>query len=398
MNALSTIIFTEHVPDNLLFWYQESGSKGHGTEDIGKKTSKVDLDTIFVPPPAFQSSPLDLPAEINAVENGTEFSEPQKDLFQALNRTQDRFQTSSLPQNVSANGHLQDVTLNSPDLFKGTQNFSKTSLLKSSDPFKDELTSLFQAAKGEDLLNVERTRETNLFDKSPSFCANPFTSPSNKDDLFWSPKPAVGNPFDAAKTSDTDLFKGTLSEGREPFSISGNKHNPSTKEDLFALSSSKSLDIFSPSSVNSVDPFPSPITRDLFQDVSSLDDPFGDTPSKQFDPFQDASNGTPDISRPLPSLPSEKKVDMLSSPDLFKAVTSESQPAVRPKLPDRPHDIVLTTPQGTKHDILQPTPFSQTNNLSVSPNQSPADMNHVCNKQHWVFGQQDYFKLCIFVD
>lgn len=398
------IIFIECVPNDLVFCHQESGSQGRVMEDVGRKTSEINLDTIFVPPPDFQSSPLDLQPEIKTLENGAQFSEPPNDLFQAQNHTQDLFQASTSAQDASANGHLYDMTLNSPDLFKPvpaqTQNLSKTMELKSSFPFKDDGVSVFQAAKGEDLLHAERTREVNLFDKSPTNFVDPFKSPSSKENgLFWSPQPMVANPFYTATTSEADLFQTVPTESGELFHITEDKQDPSTKEDLFGMSFKENLDPFSPSSTNTVDPFPSPITWDLFQDVSSSEDPFGT--SKQYDPFQDVSNGTPDIfqwdtsnaaskaTNSTPSLngPSEMKLDMLSSADLFKATPSESQPAVRPKSSDRPHDGVLATPWGTKDDILQPSPFSRVRNVSMSRSRSPAEMTHVCNKCYLIFGQ-----------
>lgn len=400
-------------------------------EDVGAKISEPNLDTIFVPPPEFQSSPLDLQAEIKTVENGAELFKLNKDLPQALtsNHTEGSFKTSTLAQN----GHYHDVTLNSPDLFKAIpaqrQNLSKTLPLKASDLFKDQGADLFQTAKGEDLLHSDRTKEVNLFEKSPSFGEDPFKTHSNKeDDPFWSPQPLAANPFDTAMTKDADLFRGVTSESKDLFHVN-NKQDPSAKKDLFATSS-KNLDIFSPSSINSVDPFPSPITRDLFQDVSSLDDPFGVTPLKQNDPFQDVLNGTPDVFKPFPSKttskdmleitpgktvpkatfstpslndPSETKLDMLSSEDLLKSTPPESYPAVRPRSSNVTQDSVSTTPQGTKLGILQPTPFSQAGNLSRSPSQSADDVNHVCNKVHWLFllmlnAKTLYFQSCIFED
>ncbi|XP_078020539.1 uncharacterized protein LOC117272667 isoform X2 [Epinephelus lanceolatus] len=341
-----------------------------------------------------QNSPLDLQPEMKTLENGAEFSQLPKDPFQTLtpNLMQGGFQTPTLAQNASANGHFVDVTLNSPDLFKPvtaqTQNFSKTS-----DLFKDEEVDPFKAAS-----------EVNLFDKSPSSFVNPFRSPLNKDDPFQSPQTMV-NTFETTTTKEGDLFQTSPKESEELFHTRESKQDPSTKDDLFGKPLSKqNLDIFSSSSMNSIDPFPSPIARDLFQDVSSSDDPFGTTPSRQYDPFQDVSPGTPDIFQPLPSKtnssdifgitpsitaskatfstpilnsPSEEKLDMLSSPDLFKATPSESHPAIQPKLPDKPHDIFLTTPQGTEHDILQPSPFTRARNLSMSFGRSPPEITHV---------------------
>ncbi|XP_049423552.1 uncharacterized protein si:cabz01007807.1 isoform X6 [Epinephelus fuscoguttatus] len=376
-------------------YFLESGSKDHIMEEVVRETSnEVNLNTIYVPPPEFQNSSLDLQPEMKTLENGAEFSQLPKDPFQTLTPSlkQGGFQTPTLAQNASANGHFVDVTLNSPDLFKPvtaqTQNLSKTS-----DLFKDEEVDPFKAAS-----------EVNLFDKSPSSFVNPFRSPLNKDDPFQSPQ-TMANPFDTTTTKEGDLFQTGPNESEELFHTKESKQDPSTKDDLFGKPLSKqNLDIFSSSSTNSVDPFPSPIARDLFQDVSISGDPFGTTPSRQYDPFQDVSPGTPDIFQPLPSKtnsndifgitpsntaskatfstpvlssPSEEKLDMLSSPDLFKATPSESHPAIKPKLPDEPHDIFMTTPQGTKHDILQPSPFTRARNLSMSFGRSPPEMTHV---------------------
>lgn len=393
-------IFLERLLNHHVFFHQESGTKSTGTDDVGRKTSgEACLNTIFVPPPEFQSSPLNFQQDSKTVENGAKCSEPEEDLFQTFNhnRMQDLFQTPTLAQNASTNGHYHDVTLNSPDIFKTnppqTQNLSKNWRSKGSDLFKGEVEDLFQAAKGEGSDHAAHDNEVNLFDKSPSIFVDPVKSPSNKeDDLFQSPQCTAVNPFRSATT--TALFQAVPTE-------SGLVRPKS--------SSTNDWDVFSPSSTNTVDPFPSPITRELFQDLSSLDDPFGPTP-KKYDPFQDASNGTPDTFQPLPSntvknsdifkitpsntaskamystpslsSPSGMNLDTLSSPDLFKATPSESLSAIQTKSSNWPHEIVLTTPQGTKHDILQPTPFSQARELSVSSSQSPAEMTHVCTKCH----------------
>ncbi|XP_031706499.1 uncharacterized protein LOC116385310 isoform X2 [Anarrhichthys ocellatus] len=367
--------------------YLESGSTGRAMEDEGRRTSEeVNLDAIFVPPPDFQSSPLDLQPDMKTVENGAELP---KDPFETVtpNLMQDPFQTLALAQNISTNGYFHDITLNSPDLFKPmpaqTQNPPK-----SSDPFMiyDEGVDL-QAAKGEDVLHAERTRGVNLFDKSPSILSN------KENELFQPPQPETTNAFSADWPKEADLSRAVPSGEDE--------QNPFMKEDIFGMSSFK--DVFSSSSTNTVDPFPSPITRDLFQDVSSLDDPFGTTPSRLYDPFQDVSPGTPDIFKPLPpetdsrdifgitsrntapkaafstplmGSPSDMNPDVPSPLDLFK-VNLESHPAIQAKPSDRPRDIVLTTPRGTEHDILQPSPFSRARNLSMLHSQSPAEMTHV---------------------
>lgn len=323
------------------------------------------LNTHFVPPPGFQSSPLDLQPEVQTVENGDKFSELQKDLFHPW----------TLAQNSSASDHLP---LN--NLFKA--NPSRTpDLPRTSDLFKG--AELFQAAA--------------QADKSPGIFMDPFKSPSNQaNGLLQSSQSAVGNPFHTASASEADLFQAV------PTNVKDNR-DPFTKENgLFGVASEENRDLFSSSSTSAVDPFPSPVARDLFQDLSSVEDPFGPTPSKQHDPFHDVSSGTPDFFLPLPSkadsrdvfqtvpsnaafsrpsfnCASETRLDPLMSPGLFRA--TESPPVDRPTTSSS--RVVLTTPQGTKHAVLHPTPFSQARNLSVSPSQSLGEMTHVRTWYHW---------------
>uniref|UniRef100_A0A8D3ARS2 Apolipoprotein L domain-containing protein 1 n=1 Tax=Scophthalmus maximus TaxID=52904 RepID=A0A8D3ARS2_SCOMX len=334
----------------------ESGSQGQVMEDDGVESN---LNTHFVPPPGFQSSPLDLQPEVQTVENGDKFSELQKDLFHPW----------TLAQNSSASDHLP---LN--NLFKA--NPSRTpDLPRTSDLFKG--AELFQAAA--------------QADKSPGIFMDPFKSPSNQaNGLLQSSQSAVGNPFHTASASEADLFQAV------PTNVKDNR-DPFTKENgLFGVASEENRDLFSSSSTSAVDPFPSPVARDLFQDLSSVEDPFGPTPSKQHDPFHDVSSGTPDFFLPLPSkadsrdvfqtvpsnaafsrpsfnCASETRLDPLMSPGLFRA--TESPPVDRPTTSSS--RVVLTTPQGTKHAVLHPTPFSQARNLSVSPSQSLGEMTHV---------------------
>lgn len=368
-----------------MFCHQESSIKSNGTDNAGGKTSEdLSLDTIFVPPPEFQSSPLDFQQDGKSVENGAKCLEPEKDLFQTFNHDYmpDLFQTSKLAQNASANGHGQDVNLNSSDIFKTnpahTQNHSKDVKSKGSDLFKSEVEDLFQAGKGEGAHHAAHAKDVNLFDESSIF-ENPFKAPSHKENgLFQFPQSTAVNPFYSATTKETALFESDLVRPKS--------------------SSMNDRDVFSLSSTSTIDPFPSPITRDLFQDVSSLDDPFGTTPSKQLDPFQDVSNGTPDIFQTLSS-------DTADNSDIFKTTPSNtafkapystpsmsspsemnldtlSSPAIQATSSNMPHGVVLITPHGTKHDIFQPTPFSRARNMSMSTRQSPSEMTHVCTKCH----------------
>lgn len=385
--------FLFFLKNNLVLHYQEN--KGDITEDKRKKTSEsLDCDSLFVSPPDFQSSPLDLPSENRTEENGGMFSKPKNNLFKSQNdnNDQDLFHRSAPSHNATVNG-FHDVTLNSPNLFKATpaqaQNLSKSFPSRSSDLFKGEEDDLFQADKKEDLFETAWAKKADPFDKPASTFVDPFTSPLNKeDDLFQTQPP---QPFYTAPTKETDLFQADSTK----------KDKQDTKEkELVGLSFKENLSAFSTSSTNSVDPFASPIAKDLFQDVSSLDDPFGSTPFTKYDPFQDVSSGTPDIFQRLPSQrraskniasdssyssvnsPSELKLDMpdASSSHVFKK--SKAPPPVPPKPFQKPQEITLTTPRGTKHDILQPTPIIQSGDLSDSPGQSPSRMSNVCNNHH----------------
>ncbi|XP_069374642.1 uncharacterized protein [Paralichthys olivaceus] len=372
-------------------YYLELGSKGQVVE---RETSEeANLKTSSVPPPQFQSSSLDFHSDAHTTENGNKFAEPQNDPFPTFTpgRVENLFDSPTLAQKEPANVRHHNETLESPDLFNvnstQTQNTSGAWHSNNSDPFKDEGRDFLQAARGADSPPTARAEEVNLFEKPPHVSVDPFKSPPNKqEDLLRSSQPKVGNPF---YTGSTDLFP---TESGELFHAS-DRRDPSTKDNgLFKPRDN--VDVFSSPSTDTFDPFSSPIARNLFQDVSSPDDPFGTTPLNQDDPFKDVSHVTPDIFRPRPSntqpgravseaglftpslnSSSEVKLDVLSTPDLFRATPSESLPATQPNSSSKSHDIILTTPQGTKHGILHPTPFSQARNLS--PSQSPADLTHV---------------------
>ncbi|XP_068163701.1 uncharacterized protein [Antennarius striatus] len=270
-------------------------------------------------------------------------------------------------------------------------NLSRTQLPKSTHQFK----SLFPAADGGDSPPAERSREENLFGKPPvNGLVDPFKSPSNEeDDLFLSPRPPAGR-FDAA-VNTPELFQAVPTKSENAF------HSKNNKESLLDVSYENHL--FSPSRKTS-DSIPSPVTRDLFPDFSSLDDPLATTPSKHdLPPFP--SNGTRDLVRTLPSRnttqdmfnatssnpdpgfsksslngTSEMKSDKNpNSQDLFEVTTSESRPTSRPQtsFASFDDDDDATTSQEPTGDGLQPTPFTRARNLCVSTGQSPSDMTHV---------------------
>ncbi|XP_072232300.1 uncharacterized protein [Leuresthes tenuis] len=369
-------------------------------EDIRKASEEANPDPIFVAPPEFQSSPLDLNSEMKTSENGATFLEPFN-VSQTNKRKEDLFQISVEGQSTPVNGDLHNISLKTPDYFSTdqtqTQNLSEPWQGKSSDVLKVE-EDLFHTARGGGSVHTDWAKEVNPFDKSSSNFVDPFKSPLDQDDLFQTPQTVAADLFYTPTT--TELQNGPA-KGDRLFPVRESKQDTAAKDkDLFGMSSMDSLDIFSSSSTNTVDLFQSPLPRNLFQDVSSLDDPFSPTPSKPHDHlFRDVPDGTPDLFQPRPSetkqsrdtfevipfkttffppsvdSPSQMKLDVPTSTDPLKK--SKSPPAIPPKPSHRPQGIVLTTPQGSKHDILQPTPFIQASGLSASPSQSPADMDHV---------------------
>lgn len=348
-------------------------------EDIASKTSQANFDSMFVPPPEFQNSPLNLGSGIKTVQNATTFSEPPEDLFQNLPsfHMQGDAQAPTLAQNTTTNGIFHEDSPDKPE---------------------------------HQTLNLSNQNQS--LDTFPSYI-DPFTSlPSNKEvDPLQSPEAVVTNPFHWATTKAADLFQTDPTNGEDVFGQREIKQDTLMKDDLFGMSSPKVTDVFLPSSADTVDPFSSPIAKDLLQDFTSVEDPFPSPFSKQDEAFNGLSNGTPDIFQPLSSetkskdlfetpisntssmanygtpllkSSSEMKMDTFSSsPDLFKEIPSKSHAANQSL--SEPLDVVLTTPQGTKQNILQPTPFTRARNLRMPPSQSPPAMMHVCCKYHFTF-------------
>ncbi|KAJ0006642.1 hypothetical protein NQD34_013915 [Periophthalmus magnuspinnatus] len=300
-------------------------------------TDSSNVASVFDPPPELQSSLMFLRS---SGQNQTD-PLPQNDLF--LN-----FSAKPAPdisQKSKLSPELLDVTLDSPDLFRTTQ----TSALLNGN--KSEMEDLFAAA---------RSKEVN-----ESF--------DGADSLF--------QPKSSAKAFYTEHSSNNNEKGNQsPAFVQTN--------DLFTANSNDKLDLFSPfSSSSSVDPFPSDVTRDI--DFSKFDDPFADSPLKLSDPFQDASLDASDVFSPV----SPKTNGIV---DAFKVAPSRPKPPrpapprpapPRPAPPvrspkatapssDKPKEIVLTTPKGSQHSILQPTPLIQANSQCTSPNQSPT-LTHV---------------------
>ncbi|CAL1591115.1 unnamed protein product [Knipowitschia caucasica] len=231
------------------------------------------------------------------------------------------FQSSPMDTNIfqktESSSKSHDAPLFSPDLFGANQslrNGSKTAM--------------------EDFFVESRTEEVN---------------PSIKTDNFLPPKPST-NPF---HSSNYDK------ENQSPALVQS-KH-------VTVTNSNEELDIFSPlTGSSSLDPFPSPVTRNI--DFSSIEDPFGDSPLRFSDPFQDASLDTSDVFS-SPKVPAVKARPPRPRPPV-------SSPKDSTVSADKPTEIVLTTPQGSQHSVMQPTPLVQAGSLCASPSHTPK-LTHV---------------------
>ncbi|XP_076018674.1 uncharacterized protein LOC143010295 isoform X2 [Genypterus blacodes] len=354
----------------------ESSSKSPYTEDKwGRTSAELNVATIFAAPPQFQSSPLDPKPEIQTSQNRAELSQPQKDFFQTSNHS---FQASELSQNTPTHGfHFHSVTLNTPDAFKDPFETSKTS---NSNLFKDKDKDLFHATNEKRNQVKEDRSSTNLLYQ--------FKSPNEDTSQSQSRHSMEEHELLSVTNKEVTLFQAVPAENRVNVSESDLFQRSVTKEKV-ALEDD--LDIFSPLSSKPVDPFPS--LSDSFPNHQGVDDIFGPTASKQFDPFQDVSNGTPDIFQAFHSngndifeTPSNKATappphSLKSTPgmlpssaagtstDLFTTKPVESPPAAASN--EHSHAFLLTTPQGTQHRILQPTPFSLAGVQASPPSPSP---------------------------
>lgn len=297
------------------------------SQDSGRTTPSEANGHGFAPPPEFQSSPLDRPTENQTAPNGLDLSMPQRDLFQPLPST-----LEMATQRTIADSH--SVSLNSQDFFKlASVEAEKSS--NSAVPLKDG-----------------GVRSSNPFYAPPQTFADPFTSPSEEAGLFLSPQPVVTNPFRKPAASEVAI------EQDPPI------------QDLFGSSLLTAEDAFSPLSVATPEPFPRTVTRDLLQDFSSSEEPLSNTPSSRYNPFTAVPNGDLDIFKP-PSEDLPHPAPRRSRPTPTLSSPSESSNT------DKPPMVVLATPQGSKHDILQATPFVQDRSSSASSEQSSPELARV---------------------
>lgn len=263
-------------------------------------------------------------------------------------------------------------------------NLSSVLQHQNSKVLKNEGFRAFPAAEVENLFPAECRGEgtclekRNLFDTPPS--DTDLSTPASHKEPLHSSRSAVTEPLQRAPIKAADLFS----------------NESPMKDDLFGRSDAK--DVFA-SPANTGNPFSRPAAGDLFQDFTNVD-PFDSPLSKQDDDFKRFSSGAPDIFQPLSSkaerrdlfetprsstsstLPYATPSSFVVSPDSTVDTTwsspgfLEEHQSLAPTA-ERP-DVVLTTPQGTKKSILQPTPFTRARNLRLPSSQSSPVMTHVC--------------------
>lgn len=367
-------------------------------EGVGRKSSGAANGwSIKIPPPDYESSSLDLSFESRTVKDENKSLEPIN-MSQTYKREENLFQTNFINQSSTANDDFHKTPLKTPELI--SRNTASTQ--KSSKPWNEDGFSSLKDGH-EDCFHTiesvisERPKELVMLEKSLNVYLDPFKSPPNK---VQSPQTVASNPFSHTEAAEADLFQAgslkrdKLSHGQE------NKHTLDKERDIFGQPLLKNLDIFSSSSATSIDPFPSPLSRNLFN-TSNLDDPFGPTPSKQQDYYQDVSNSMSDIFQPrsLEAEVSEDLSEMISSNSMYSTPLIDSSsdvklntlastslpkkmpkppPPYKPKRPNTLKDLVLTPSQESTQD-LQSTPFSQSSSLSASPSLSLTDITQVCN-------------------
>lgn len=327
----------------------------------------------------FLRSPLDLPSELKT-PNGVLLPEPFSS-SQAFNQEDHTSPSSSLGNGTSATDGFVDGLLKSSDHSSSNtaqaQNLSNSWDAESSDVVRNTHYGDF---KENDFIQTEQHYQDSLFEPPKAF-EDPFESPSNTGyDLFQSPQAAPVNPF---YTSDAQKDNGFEADPNEDFFKT--KEFQSKEKQLLRSTLKENVDMFPSTSTNPDDMFPSPLSRNLFQDFSS-DEPLNHTPSKPQSLQRDALD---DIFLPYPSEDKENRNTFATASSEGPSPLTHSITRVPPPLPkkvpppllpkplQRPNKLVLTTPQGTKLDVLKSTPLLQPRSLSPSP--SSAEMTHVCS-------------------
>lgn len=278
-------------------------------------------------------------------------------------------QTSALADRAMANGIFPKEMPTAP----GPEKRNSASMLQHQNTalLKNKAFCVRPAAEGENLFPAEHRGEQTWLEKKKLFDTPPSdtdisTSASNKEPVEHS-RLALMNPFHRAPTTAADFFS---------------KDSP-VKDDLFIKPDVKNI-FTSPG--NAGNPFPSPVTSAFTKDYTNVD-PFDSPLSKQEKDFERFSDETSPIFQPnLFETPRSSEFSPLPynarSVEVSPGFPEEYQshqvtPTTSKSLAEKP-EVILTTPQGTKQKIMQPTPFTRARNWRIPSSQSPPGMTHVC--------------------
>ncbi|XP_067087937.1 uncharacterized protein [Osmerus mordax] len=381
--------FYTHYKESLDRRVDGEGNR-QGSSDHSVAPGQAGLSAIFAPPPEFDG----VSPDVRLADGPTVAGVPIEQHPETIGPLEATPSKSDFLKNPSPNrvDLFQAPRTDEEDPFRAPswieEDLFQTLPTKREDPFQSPASKgedIFQApaTNGDDIFRPTASKVEDLFHVFPTKLEDPFQSViTASDDLFGTPAFSTKEPFQPSSVEEKDLFRASPITPQDVF------HTPSDKaEDSFYGFPSKMEDPFQSTFTKGEDLFQSPahFTEDPFQKRSTnVPDPFPASPFESSDPFSTPSTQTPDIFHTAPSktqgffqvtpdakvgqntpsfqTPSEKSSDVFSSSEkthhLFKLPASDPQPSVHPALLDKPYDITLTTPDGTKHDIAQPTPTS----------------------------------------
>lgn len=295
-------------------YFLESAGQSNNTSTKTTEESE-NMAAIFVPPPTFQSSPMDQP----------DTQKPPSSFHDVTLDTPDMFKT-----NGYNNGYKSDIKAG--ESFSGTQSKEVNQSFKVDSLFSKPVqnTNPFYNPATNDSASNEKYNFLNKENQSPAFVkSNDVVSRASNEKLdFFSPTADIGDPSPKPVTRNIDF---------------------SSIEDPFADSPLQLSDPFQDASLD---------TSDIFNPISPK------TEAKVAPPRPKPPRPTPP--RPTPPRPTPPA----RAP---KVAAAADVPAV-----EKPQEIVLTSPQGSQRSILQPTPLivAQSPSESPSPRQSPK-LTHV---------------------
>ncbi|XP_057710894.1 uncharacterized protein si:cabz01007807.1 isoform X2 [Corythoichthys intestinalis] len=217
------------------------------------------------------------------------------------------------------------------------------------------LTSRSGSTSGEfDSVNLDSSENhaNELFERMRATISN---TEELLQDLDANTEASSGRLLDKPRVFDDPLWPSSKADNRHYSASTAGSSFFQRNGEQFSLENQFTSSTFSGSDADVVSPTSnagSPIVKKLFRDNGGVRDWSGaETPDS------DDSFGAP--------------------PGWVGSTPDVSDSAVRLKYSGMPRDVVLTTPHGSKHAILQPTPFNLARNLTSSPDSSPTEPDHV---------------------